>query len=347
MGLKAITNSRNGRAALMLIALCTIGFALCGGLLWYLVYEPQSSSSGAEARALELAPNYAIGDVEIIYEENQLDGLPSSTLVYRDLSANRSGSNSPGGAILFPVAALSGKLESIINVRTYFQTKATGSKKKADYNFEFYASGLGDYNDGGAYTRAAAQFTSAYESASKVVYSSAPTPSGGRVVDMTVTARSSFTERENIVARDSWKKLVEGVVGASDLNGTIINLTLVDPSGQVTIAATLTSEEDVEAALTIPERMWPTFSGILNSASMNFLEAQKLTYRVERTVQDSTLTIQVDESLKEVEGLRLKLWKAGIGSHEDINIPGSYIIYLTTAEDPTPFLASYSTSRNW
>jgi len=349
MGMKAVTNSANGRAALLLIALCLVGFAICGATLWYTIFEPQLASSGAEANAKKLAPNYSIAEVGIVDEENQLDGLPSSTLSYRDVSSKSETSSTPGNAILFPLAALDGQLDSLVNVNVFASNgNSTATTGPAEYTLKFYASSLSDYSETGAYAEATRQFTEAYGSSVRNIdFTSAPTPSGGRVVDIHVTSAVSFQDTNNEVAKNIWNELVDGVSKSSDLNGEVVNLTLSDAGGLVTISTTIANAADIDAALAIPPRMWPTFSALFKSTSMTYLKVQKLNYSVERTEQDSTLTIQVDESLKETKDLRMKMWISALDSTDDIYIPGSYNIYLVTADDPIPFLASYSTSRNW
>lgn len=343
MSVKSFVNSRNGRLGMFVAALALFGIGIAAALLWWLFYLPTLGLGVVDQKTLENGESN-FDKVAVIEEENPLIGLPSSTLEILDSDK----SELPTVAFEFAQNAVErSNKESLVNTHAY-REEGEGASVMA-YDFMFYSGSLRDYGDDGAFTIATRQFESlANFGANSLKYSSKPVSSGGRELKIDLTADQAFsgTTEQSFIA--SWGELTKNLGEAVKLNdGTRIDITLRDSSGTLTLKAVINSPESAAAAANIDDALWHTFNLYLSSGTYDFLDARKISYSIERTSQDSVMTITAGDKILSREEIEKNMWAAARDSNEEALFPGSYITYVVIDGDPNPVVFFPSSSRNW
>lgn len=350
MGLKKFINSHSGRAALLLTSLVVASLLITSGILTYLIYYPQSLQNTFEGHLKDKATSWGAHDLKVAPESTPLIGLPSATLSYKaDVSST---SFTPAKLMTNPVGFAyeslnKQSLDSLMNTSVVFQDpKATTAGPK--YTFKFYSGSLKDYSSNGAYQQAASQFLAIYNlSGNHIDFVSKPTPSGGREVTVSFQSNQNFDKASAGAGPQLWASLVSTLTDKTLVSkNTLVRLTMSDPQA-ITVKTVLASPEDATAATSFAPALWTTFSAYAYEDSLSFLKVSKLVYNVERTPEDSTLTVTVDKAAQSNPNLRAQILNASIKSDTAILVVWSYNTYLVTPEGKTPFLTFNSSSQNW
>lgn len=347
MGLKKFTNSPAGRKAIALSSLILTSVLFSGALCAWAYYYPSSLENSLEGKLNMVATNLNVSELALGAEENPLPELPSTTLTYK---VSDSDANDKSDIFTHPVGlayqALSKEsLDSLMNVSTSY-AKAEAGETRVEYAFKFYSGSLSDYSLGSAYEDALHQFFVPYGlDVGRIELVSKPSSSGGRELTLDVKANYNFTKANSDKASKLWQELVTGLTDAAILEpGTLIKLSLSDPQA-VSINTILTSQDDAVKATSFYPVLWTTFAAYAYETEFSFLKATKVEYTVERTPEDSTLIVTVDETLRGTD-IRGQI----LGSSNEvatIAVIWSYNTYYITPTNATPFLAFDSSSKNW
>jgi len=343
MSVKSFVNSRNGRLGMAVAGMSILGIGIAAAVLWWLIYLPNLALGVVDQKTLESGESN-FDNVEVVQEENPLIGLPSSTLEITD-SDN---SDLPLTAFDFAQKAIdSSSRESLVNTHSFREAKEGGDNMS--YDFMFYSGSLSDYSDDGAFITATRQFEDlANFGANSLEYISKPVSSGGRELKIDLTADQAFTGTTEQSFISSWGQLTKNLGEAVKLNdGTRIDITLRDSSGALTLKAVINSPESAAEAANINESLWHTFNLYLSSGTYDFLDARKISYSIERTSQDSVMTITAGDKILSREEIEKNMWAAARDSNDPALFPGSYITYVVIDGDPNPVVFFPSSSRNW
>jgi hypothetical protein len=343
MSVKSFVNSRNGRLGMAVAGMSILGIGIAAAILWWLIYLPNLGLGVVDEKVLESGKSN-FNKIEVVQEENPLIGLPSSTLEITD-SDN---SDLPVTAFDFAQRAIEGSSrESLVNTHSFREPREGSSNMS--YDFMFYSGSLSDYADDGAFIAATRQFEDLAEfGTDSLKYTSKPISSGGRELKIDLTAESSFSGTTEQSFISSWGELTKNLGEAVKLNdGTRIDITLRDSTGTLTLNAVINSTESAAAAAAIDPGLWHTFNVYLASGPYDFLDARKISYSLERTSQDSVMTITVGDQALEPAEIEKRMWEAARESDEGALFPGSYITYVVVDGDPNPLLFFPSSSRNW
>lgn len=350
MELKSISNSEDRRRVLIVAGLIALALIISGAMLWVLVIGPSVGSSGIEANAKQISSAWSITDVELSKEGSPVSGLPSETLSFRDDSSNIAGTTGPAGILRYPLEVF-GNLEtnSVVNVSTFYKSESGRVLTHPDYTFKFYAKNATDYQESGEYSKAIAQFSSLYNSNVKSLdYVSQPTPNDGRVISLSIQSEDSLQTSSTSDASDIWKKTLNNIHSVVDFNsGDVVHLTLSDPGQAESVSTILSSESDLENAMNLPEGIWSTMSGYLTNQNFMFLKATQTNFVLNSTLNQSVLTVVVDQSITSENDIARQVYMGARNSNSKMLIPGNYNTYFTTSENSAPFLSLYATSRDW
>lgn len=343
MSVKSFVNSREGRAGIIVALLALGAVALSAGFLWWLLYLPKLGLGVIDQKVLSAgASNYA--SVQILDEENPLIGLPSNTLTIED----NPNSSEPATALTYAAKVITeAKPESLVN--THIFKKESESKESADYDFMFYSGSLSDYSQGQEFDAARKQFDSLLAfGAQSVNYSSKPISSGGREITISLKAKESFTSNSVSAFQASWSSLISQLGDSvTQGDGSRIDISVKDASGVLTMRSVLNDEASVERATNLDERLWHTFDVYLNSNYYDFLDARSISYSVERTSEDSVMSILTGDQASDADEIVKRMWAAARDSGEGALFPGSYITYVMAPEQASPLVTFPSSSRNW
>lgn len=343
MSVKSFVNSRNGRLGMVVAGLAILALGIAGAMLWWLFYLPTLGLGVVDQKTLDNgASNF--NKVEVVEEEDPLIGLPSSTLEILDSDK----SEIPTAAFEFAKTAVErSSKESLVN--THAHREAGDVSAPMAYDFMFYSGSLKDYGDDGAFVIATRQFEELTNFGTKNLdYTSKPISSGGREIKIDLTADQAFSGNTEQSFISSWGELTKNLGEAVKLNdGTRVDLTLRDASGSLTLKAVINSSESAAEAANISDALWHTFNVYLSSITYDFLDARKLTYSIERTSQDSVMTITAGDKVLSREEIEKRMWAAARDSDDLALFPGSYITYVVVEGDPNPVAFFPSSSRNW
>jgi len=349
MGLKQFTNSNTGRMTMLITGLVTLSVLIGGGYFAYLTYKPESSQQAMESQLKAEANGWPIEDLSVGAEKEPLPQLPSTTIAFK-AGASKDSVDADAltrNPIGFPFMALyKDQLSSLMNVSVTHEPK--DSEASGAYSFKFYSDSLKDYEEGGAYEAAAQQFLQLEKnSPNRLDVVSKPSPSGGR--ELLVNARADY-QANSVKSEDfeaMWKSLVNDALPDSDAdNGERVNLTLSDAE-KISVTAVLSSKDDRDRATSIHEPLWNTFAAYAYDSPFAFVKAKKVVYAVERTNEDSTLTVTTDPASAKLTDVEKQLVNTANNSDAELSVLWSYNTYLVAEGSATPFLFIPSTSRNW
>lgn len=343
MSVKSFVNSRDGRRGILVAVLALIGIGISGTMLWWLFFLPNLGLGVVDQKTID-SGEANFSKVAVVEEKNTLIGLPSSTLEIIDSGRN----DQPQFAFDFAKKAIeNSNRESLVNTHSFLEQ--TEDKKAMSYDFMFYSGSLSDYSDDGAFVKATRQFDDlAAFGTSSIKYISKPISSGGRELKIDLTAKDSFSGNTEESFITSWGKLTANLGEAVKLDdGTRIELTLRDASGAVTLKTVINSPESAATAANISPSLWHTFNLYLFSNTYDFLDAQKISYSIERTSQDSVMTITTGDGVIAPEELQQRMAATVRSSEDGALYPGSFITYVVKNGDPNPLLFIGSSSRNW
>lgn len=350
MSLKRFVKSHEGRIFLTLTSMVLGSLLIAGGALTYIVYYPQSLKNTLEGQIKIQSVHWPIHDVKLDPEGSPILGLPSTTLKYQDANSNASSdvadlTTNPVGFAYSTLQTQS--LNSLINTsvnNTASKTTITG----AEYSFKFYSGSLQDYSSNGTYFKAAEQFFTAYNmGVSRIDFVSKPKPSGEREVTINLKTNFDILTKNSDKSEQFWRSLVEKLTDKSILGPkTIIKLTVAD-SKNISVKTTLSAGDDTAKTASFSPELWTTFAAYSSEGVFSFLKVSKVEYVAERTPEDSTLTVTVDKSVRDLPDLQAKIIDVSTKSEGKIVVIWSYNTYLVTADNPVPFLTFNSSSRNW
>jgi len=350
MGLKQFTNSNTGRMTMLLTGLVTLGVLISGGYFAYLTYKPESSQQAMESQLKAESNGWPIEELSVGAEKDPLPQLPSTTISFKaGVSQDSVDSDAlTRNPIGFPFMALyKDQLSSLMNVSMRHEPKDDDTS--GAYSFKFYSDSLKDYEEGGAYELAAQQFLQLQkDSPNKLDVVSKPSPSGGR--ELLINARADY-EANSVKSEDfsdMWKSLVNDALPdtATDEIKERVHLTLSD-TNKISVTAVLSSNADRDRALKLHKPLWNTFAAYAYDSPFSFVKAKKVVYAVERTNEDSTLTVTTDPAAAKVANMKDQLVNAANDSNGELSVLWSYNTYLIPEGSSNPFFFLESTSRNW
>lgn len=307
---------------------------------------PGVGASGTLKAMQDAANRFDVSSVEEASDVAPLSELPSTTLqlISSDIGHEATLNDSPLG---LPLNVLSrSDQKSLHNIQ--IQQLPDASTSDFVFDFLFYSSEFNDYKAGGSYQQAAEDFffVNNRRMLDSVAYTSTPTASGGRDVDVQVTTSYSFDGNGLDSAESLWKELVMFFGDSEKLaEGRLVNLELHDAVG-ISVSASFSSEDEVKYALSIPKQLWQTFGEYLYSSSLKAVSAVSVAYRVGDTGERASLTVTTDPKAKEQSKLYEILTKHQ-ASGAPFLIIWSHNTFFITAEEEQPFLTVYSSSRSW